>query len=409
MEKINLLIENIPHFKLNNHIIFDDTIDFMTNGALTYLSDGKNDEYYNRCDIYDFKKNQDTQYLFVLSVHMLNWDVFGDLLLLKNTFSNLLRDLLFAKNVKCAFVDVHESDDLTQLKRINKIFSRFNIDKTKVWFLNNDSNIEAYVIKNKLGLQVKKIHHLATTFTHSLFYNQFEFQPKTDSNSFFLCINKRAKMHRVLTLSYLKNMGLLDQTNYSLLENMGDEDEDFHKIIGHQELNRIKDDVDFILKNRPKQTNYEAIKNTDLVNVENYVFAGIIELDDYKEPLINITGESMYETESIHITEKSFKPFGLCHLPILVASPFHVKKMKEHYGLDFFDDLIDHSYDSEIDHGKRLLMIVDEIKRLYTIKDEVITFYNLNKDRFIKNRKLVESITNEKWDYNFFKETILCK
>jgi hypothetical protein len=381
----------------------------MTNGAITYLSDGKNDEYYNLCDVNDFKMNTDREYLFVLSVHMLNWDVLRKLLVSKNLFSDLLRDLLFANNVKCVFVDVHESDELNELKLISRIFNKLNIDKTKVWFLNNDSNIESFVKENKLGLSVKKIHHLATTFTHSLFYNQFKFTKKKDSDSFFLCINKRAKMHRVLTLSYLKNLDLLSKTNYSLLENMGDEDEDFHRLIGYTELERIQSDVDYILTNRPKQTKSEEINNKDLVNVENYVFAGIIDLDDYINPLINITGESMFETDSIHITEKSFKPFGLCHLPILVASPHHVKKMKEHYDLDFFDDLIDHSYDNELDHGKRLLMIRDEISRLYGIKETVIDFYNSNKDRFEKNRLRVEDITKEKWDYKFFKDYILCR
>ena len=49
--------------------------------------------------------------------------------------------------------------------------------------------------------------------------------------------------------------------------------------------------------------------------------------------------------------------------------------MKEEYGLDFYDDIIDHSYDDEPDHKKRLIMIIEEIKRINNKKDELIEFY----------------------------------
>lgn len=409
MEKLNLLINNIPHYEYKNRIIYDSNIDMMTRGSITYLSDGNESDLFNFCDVNEYKINSDKKYLFVLSIHALDWVDFADLLSNDNDFGKLIRDILFAKNVKCLFVDMHESDDLQKLKVINRIFSRYNIDKSSVWFMNNDSNMEDFVKQNKLGLQVKKIHHLATTFPHSLFYNNFEISEKSLDGDFFISVNKRAKPHRVLLLAHLYINDLLDKTNFSLLDTINIEDDEFDHIIDREYYYKIKNDIDYILSLRPRQTKYESVNNTDLLNTEKYVFAGIIDLEDYIEPIVNITSESMYNSECIHITEKSFKAFGLGQLPIIIASPGHIKKMKEHYGFDFFDDIIDHSYDSEYDHKKRFTMIVDELKRLYNNKEELINFYNLNKSRFIENRNLLQKVCGEKWDYKFFKEVIVCQ
>ena len=77
--------------------------------------------------------------------------------------------------------------------------------------------------------------------------------------------------------------------------------------------------------------------------------------------------------------------------------------MKEEYGLDFFDDIIDHSYDDEFDHKKRLIMIIEEIKRLSTVKNELIDFYKSNRDRFENNKKIIINLLEYiQKDYLFF-------
>ena len=60
--------------------------------------------------------------------------------------------------------------------------------------------------------------------------------------------------------------------------------------------------------------------------------------------------------------------FNFLQLPLFVATKHHVKKMRELYGFDFFDDIINHSYDEEPDNGKRMKMIIDEIIRLDNIR-----------------------------------------
>ena len=66
-----------------------------------------------------------------------------------------------------------------------------------------------------------------------------------------------------------------------------------------------------------------------------------------------------------------------------------------------FDDLIDHSYDSEPDIKKRLMMVYNEIKRLNDNEENVIKFYSKNQYRFEKNREIICNIPNNDNDLKF--------
>jgi hypothetical protein len=77
--------------------------------------------------------------------------------------------------------------------------------------------------------------------------------------------------------------------------------------------------------------------------------------------------------------------------------------MRYEYDLDFFDDLIDHSYDDEMDDAKRFHMIVNEIKRLSNMKEEISLYYKSNTDKLIHNHNFIK---NNNYD-EIFKQYIL--
>jgi hypothetical protein len=406
VDNIKFLSKNIPHFRYKNIGIYDDHVEMMSDGALIYMTDGN--VPFDYVDVQDFKKNKDTKYFFILSVHLYEWDILSEVIVQDSQFSKILREVLFAENVTCIFIDVHESRDLSGLKSLNRTFNKLNIDKSKVWLINNDSNIEEYCVINSLYLNVKKIHHLGCTFTHSCFYNGFELHEKNKKDEFFITLNNKSKLHRVWVLAYLHHFDYLEFTNYSLLDTDEIHNDGIIEYVGIDEFKKLKSSFDSILKNRPKQTKVESIHNTELVNVDDHVFAGIIDIRDYSNSLVNITTESLFDSTSIHITEKSFKAFGMGQIPIILASHNHIKKMREHYDFDFFDDIVNHDYDLEKNYKKRMKMIVDEIQRLYLIKDELIDYYNSNKKRFENNRKKLKELTSDLRDVNFFKKEVLC-
>jgi hypothetical protein len=80
--------------------------------------------------------------------------------------------------------------------------------------------------------------------------------------------------------------------------------------------------------------------------------------------------------------------------------------VKDVYGFDVFDDILDHSYDSESDQRKRLFKLFDEIKRIYKNKNKFISNYINLKDRFENNKKLVLELLNNKDDVEFFTSLI---
>jgi hypothetical protein len=109
------------------------------------------------------------------------------------------------------------------------------------------------------------------------------------------------------------------------------------------------------------------------------------------------------KNNNIHISEKSFKPFFYYQFPLILSTHGHIKKIKELYNLDFFDDIINHSYDNEPNQKLRLNMFVNEIERLSKIKEELINFYKNNQKRFEDNKqKILNLLTIVDEDYLFF-------
>jgi ABC-type transporter Mla maintaining outer membrane lipid asymmetry ATPase subunit MlaF len=77
--------------------------------------------------------------------------------------------------------------------------------------------------------------------------------------------------------------------------------------------------------------------------------------------------------------------------------------MKDKYGFDFYEDLINHDYDNVKSIGGRITMLIDEVIRLKNNKNDVIEFYKQNTHRLIKNQKIISEIKNNHDDYEFFK------
>jgi hypothetical protein len=92
------------------------------------------------------------------------------------------------------------------------------------------------------------------------------------------------------------------------------------------------------------------------------------------------------------ITEKSTKPFIWGQVPIFVCCYNSLKYLQE-LGFDLFDDIIDHSYDLEIDPYNRITMAVNQLEKICSLPIEHWQKYKQdNISRFIKNSKLVAKL-----------------
>jgi len=311
-------------------------------------------------------------------------------------------------NLKVIFLAPHESPGHLDIfvKILTDTIKKNNWKESNFYIISNNSMI--YNVKNKLNSNINffKINTLLRLLLNS--------KPKPtesdilyDKKFIFLCLNQKPHNHRVILLTYLRNLNLLenDIIDWSLVEK--------HHIENIQSIKHLKGYIDST--NKILVNDYKIIRSTrkfsyyeENVNwfdpASNFNPHKHLTLDSYKNSYINIVTETYYnfKENDIHITEKSFKPFYYFQLPLFLSRPNHIKMMREEYELDFFDDLINHSYDNEMDDVKRFHMVVDEIKRLSNMREEISIYYKNNVDKLIHNHNFIKTYSNKKIEENYF-------
>lgn len=103
-------------------------------------------------------------------------------------------------------------------------------------------------------------------------------------------------------------------------------------------------------------------------------------------------GSTNEKYNTLTFTEKVWKPFKTHQIPILLALPNSLDVLRN-LGFDLFDDFVDHSYDKEQDHRKRVELAFKELQRLSKL--DCVDFYNKNKIRFIKNHNNIYKLKCE--------------
>ena len=111
-----------------------------------------------------------------------------------------------------------------------------------------------------------------------------------------------------------------------------------------------------------------------------------------KNSFVNVIMESGFEIKNgwgcwqlPFITEKTMKSFVLGQIPIFIACRNTLQKIRE-LNFDLFDDIIDHSYDYELDPILRIKKAIDQLEKIthWTIED-CRKFKQENMFRFEKN------------------------
>jgi hypothetical protein len=324
----------------------------------------------------------------------------------KLPFKDVLSDSIKKnKNIHVVFYNTHETDNFESFKLFNDQIYQDGYRQEQFHLINNNSNLDMYSHRINSSLNTYTSRDLPVDLCRTYSHINTSFIP--EKKYLFTCYNGTAKLHRYAMLTHLHHENLLSDTDWSLIYGS-----DFTKrYFDDQPINysiflRYFDDIQInqylnsfkqICSIEKKESEFESGKerhNYDSLDNESYI-----------NSYITIITESEFDNEQIHITEKSFKPFHFFQLPIFVATLNHVKKLRENYGFDMFDDLINHDYDDVHEPKERMNRIIEEIKRLHGKRDEVIEFYKKNEDRFQKNRELVFSkVANDKSEYNFFNE-----
>jgi hypothetical protein len=351
--------------------------------------------------------NQNENYFYFIN----HTNSINELLNNINSLSHpIFEKINITKNVYLVFLTEHETINSNQFIILNKFCAANKLNTKQIILINNNPLLEEYKKTFNSNIKVKKLNFLdkCTSLNLKKFDNEFK-RIEDKEGKFFLCHNRVPKVHRYVILMYLKKYNLLENVDWSLI--LGKEfikkyyNEKFYDILlTKQELDEFSEVINYLNDIEIKKSDYE--ENKKWFDNSQLPWDEIFELKTFENSYVNITTESEYFSDSIHVTEKSLKPFYFHQLPIILASKNHVKFMKENYKLDFFDDIINHDYDNEWDPRKRIKKVISEILRLQENKSLIIQFYKNNTQRFLNNRKIIQNLNN-KVDCDYF-ESLIC-
>lgn len=340
--------------------------------------------------------------------YVINQNKLHNYCMFKNDFLNdeIKKIIKENHNFNVIIQSAHESLDEINLVELKKYLDNNNLDEEKFYLLNNSSNLNELQNKNNTKFNCYKLNYLSYLKINDMKNStKSNFKENKNGDKFFTCFNKEDKIHRYGLLIYLMKSNLIDVTNWSFLptNKINFNSKLLEPILGNEFIKEHEKEINYFINLKFKFSDYEDELDYSLSNVLKQT---MVESEkNYENSYFNLVTESVFDEREnvIHITEKSFKPFFYYQFPLILASENHIKKMKELYDYDFFEDIIDLSYDSVVDDKKRFIMFTKEISRIYDNRQDFIDFYKKNKNRFENNKeKTLNTINLIKKDYEYF-------
>ncbi|MAH07872.1 hypothetical protein CMI38_06510 [Candidatus Pacearchaeota archaeon] len=117
-------------------------------------------------------------------------------------------------------------------------------------------------------------------------------------------------------------------------------------------------------------------------------------IDYYNQTFTEVVMESDFKHDYKYVFgffdgEKSFRPFLMCQIPLIFSFPNFYKYLRI-AGFDMFDDVIDTSFDTELDYDKKMDIIIDNVSLVEKnctsngkFKDEIWKRLKKNQEHFL--------------------------
>lgn len=326
-------------------------------------------------------------------------------------FNNKLIECVNQKRAKIVFFYITEGDWGTKqfhFDWLDNLVSKYSLHKEDLLFVT--ANLKA--VENYKG-------NLFTIIPYNFFLINLDFIPLNKSNKndiklyetnyikyiennrqnkktkHLLCFNGIARLNRLLIFAQL-NLSYQFKNKYitSLKKTETQNPNDFYnQIIGKTNNKNI---IDFY-------QNYDSLKSVvyDKSTWGNIISWGAtLNESVHMSTFVNIVTETMWNTESIFFTEKTYKPIYMCQPFIMFGNPNSLKKLKE-YGFKTFDRWWDESYDEELDLDVRLqklTKVLEEIagwdfEKCYQITNEMEDVFIHNFNNLLSTTELINLYT----------------
>jgi len=218
-----------------------------------------------------------------------------------------------------------------------------------------------------------------------------------ERDKYFLLLNRAPRIHRMAFISWLNSENLLENTLTSYPS---------EKLAPYNFSKKSDLSVYFsrmlCLDRKTKSKCLSGWKDLEenklplIVDVDewgtNHYSTSVDWL--YSKTFFSVVTESIYDDLSVFLDEKIWKPIYNYHPFLMIGCPNSLVKLRE-LGFKTFHPFIDESYDLEINHGKRMGMVVEEIKKLCSMSiDELKSWYKNLIPILEHNKSFLESDTS---------------
>jgi hypothetical protein len=250
-----------------------------------------------------------------------------------------------------------------------------------------------------LGLQNEvKISnlYLDTLMSTNLTGNLKHCQKKTISNR-WLSLNLDTKLHRVMTVSYLLSKDYHRNGDFTF-------DMESPVLVKYNDYRNITPIPSELKKHLYKGYQRFKLKDFNLVKIRNFDKVTDRVASNYNDNLMPvyetlaveiITGTMFFEKTPV-FTEKELQNVFAKNFPIYINGVGIAKEMKNIFGLDLFDDIIDHSYDEIENHFERIAAAIDRNEHLLNGSTNIRELWYDNQKRFEDNCHKMDSMFFDK-------------
>ena len=267
---------------------------------------------------------------------------------------------------------------------IDEFIQRNGIRKEYFYYITNSGR--AHIDVNHYHMNVFMPRNYRQFYEHASLPTSYVVEPKQRR---FLCFNYALHAHRVWFYIMLHDQGVLENSYWSMPLQWRE----------YQFMQRIE----YFKQGSTGQQVQEtlAISQEQIASAEQllpltadpdysreYQDSNPHAPQLYADSLVSIITETHFFQNTLHLTEKTFKPISFLHPFIMVSTAGSLAYLK---GLGFktFDSIWDESYDQE----------QDPVQRLIKLKELILTINNFSQDQLLEAQHKIKPIVEHNYQH----------
>lgn len=263
-----------------------------------------------------------------------------------------------------------------------------------------DKNFIIFTSLENLNLEIINVANIQVVPWGGDFVNQSDLYPTIEpvldknfnSDKTFISLNRNSRQHRLVLLSYLFGCGYDQQGHISYLGQCDP------SVVQDDLLNIMPWEFDIerhAVAREKILLGYKQIYNNKSLIVDNYsIYKDAVNNNVgnfnqklrhyYKNSFVEIITESSFTPPAYLLTEKVINSIYGCNFPILLSGVGAVAHLRE-IGVDVFDDIINHNYDTIANPLDRIIFAIEDNRRLLLDSEYAKQLWQENQHRFLRN------------------------